>query len=290
MKFTPRLPPEGINTTTEHPLKEFAYLLAGIGAFIALAIIILAASVDVLVRFIPPSAEAKLFSGTTFMAAEKPRDEVAQRTQDYLTHLIAQLNRSAEQPLPVSVTVINSKQPNAFVIPGGRIFVTAGLLQLLDTENGLSMVLAHEWAHQHLRHPLRGLGLGVIVTAVLAIITGTQDNAWISDLLGGAAQVSMLVFSREQEHAADEIGLDLTTRVYGHSAGADEFFVKILAQQSDFDSNVPDFLSSHPATEERIARIQAHSANSQQLVTPLPDYVKDYAATLIAARQNKGVR
>lgn len=93
------------------------------------------------------------------------------------------------QPQAVSVDIVHSEDPKAFVLPGGRIYVTTGLLQLLETENGLAMVLAHEWAHQHLRHPIKGLGKGIVIATALAVITGTQDNAWLADLLAAPCKL-----------------------------------------------------------------------------------------------------
>lgn len=82
-------------------------------------------------------------------------DPDSQRTKAYLAALLENLNRAADQPQAVSIDIVDSEGPNAFVVRGGRIFVTTGLLRLLETENGLSMVLAHEWAHQHLRHAIK---------------------------------------------------------------------------------------------------------------------------------------
>lgn len=278
MKYTPRQPPEGINTTIEHPLKEFAYLLGGLGMLIATTIVVLSLSVDYLVEFIPPSAEVKLFRVESD-AAPNDADNNAeeQRVLAYLAERVTHINSVAEQPQAIVVDIVNSADANAFVLPGGRVFVTTGLLKLLDTENGLTMVLAHEWAHQQLRHPIKGLGKGLIITAALAVITGTQDNAWLSNVLGGAVNVGMLAFSREQERDADTLGLALTTRVYGHSTGADEFFAKMMSNDSALD--IRAFLRTHPPTDARLARIEQQSPHrDHQAATPLPHFIKAYAA------------
>lgn len=92
-------------------------------------------------------------------------------------------------------------------------------------------------------------------------------------------QVGLTAYSRDQERSADMLGASLTTRVYGQSQGAEEFFEKAMTKQLEIGVGIPSFLRSHPQTEERLARIKSTNAGTADVLIPLPDYVKAYASS-----------
>ena len=283
MEFEPREIPEGINTSREHPLREFAVLVSGIAAVIVLVTGLLIVSADFLIGFIPVEQENSWFSSDS-MVDESGRDSKIESNSEaeverYLQNLITQLQDESRPDFRFNVNLIESETPNAFVLPGGNIAVTSGLLRRVESENGLAMVLAHEMAHQYYRHPLRALGRGVVVSLALMVITGFGDGALADSFVAGAVTLTQLSFSREQEREADELGVELLIRHYGHARGAGEFFeaVKLLP---DAESDMPNFLSTHPGIDERLGSLRARAAEFDGDRTPLDLAVIVYLDTI----------
>lgn len=273
MQYTPKHIPEGINTTQSHPLKELFVLLAGTAALIFSVIGIALVLSDKLVSYIPIELENKMFGESAAQAFEIKNSEEDEVLLDYLKGLVEKLQEGAsEEQIPFTLHLIHSSTPNAFAFLGGHIGVTTGLLQHVQSENGLAMVLAHELGHHYNRDPIKGAGRGVILTLVFIGLLGIGGDDWVQSIIADATTVGMLSFSREQERKADEFGKQLLAAHYGHSAGADEFFESLKNQQNK-KNDIPEFLSTHPNPEERIKFLKT---NTPQQLTPLPELVKEY--------------
>ena len=122
-----------------------------------------------------------------------------------------------------------SKNINAYAIPGDKILVTRGLWDTVKSENELAMVLAHELGHFKLRHHLKAYGRVGIVMFLMIPFTG-QDL--------GAELIQMILdnvvsgYQRQQEIAADDFGLSLMQKEYGdQSAGLTSFFEKLTKKK-----------------------------------------------------------
>ncbi len=285
MKYTPVQPPEGINVTPEHPLKPFFILTAGTIGLVLIAVIILGFAADHLVGYIPIEYEQSLFGKEKVYIMPFPSDSSAEgeKVQHYLQTLVNQLHSVTEDnfskhQFTVAVTALDDA--NAFAVPGGHIVVTRGLLQSVESENGLSMVLAHEMAHHYERHPLRSTGRSIVVGLFLLALVGADGSDFVQQFLGPTASIANLAFSRNQEASADETATDLLLKYYGHASGAAEFFQSIQ-NEAIGSSKIPNFLNTHPSTEDRIRIFteleKLHSGEKK----PLPKYVKDYAVTSI---------
>lgn len=252
MEFKDRLPSEGINSSQAHPLKDFAVLLAGVlvlalGLFWALSF-----ALGVGIRFIPPKAEARLFRGFRDQLAEVfPNAEDPERQEQ----LSAQLGRLVaswpEAPFAFELALIEEDEPNAMALPGGAILLTTGLLEAVDSENGLAFVLAHELGHYAHRDHLRSLSRGLALGAVMALVTGSGSSA-AGDVVRLSGEISNRRFSQSQESAADLFALELLHERYGHVGGATEFFECIL----ETDGGSSAFLATHPAPQARIDRLR----------------------------------
>ena len=149
--------------------------------------------------------------------------------------------------------------------------MTRGLLESIESENGLAMVLAHEYAHVELRHPItlmmEQLSIGFVLTMI-----GSDNVAQL--IAQNTAAVTALSFSREMERAADRYALEALQRHYGHTAGADEFFLNIQEQHQPFesDSRWQQMLQTHPLTSERIEVIRSGARMGE--LTPLPEVLR----------------
>jgi len=174
------------------------------------------------------------------------------------------------------VEIANELGANAFAVPGGHIVVTRGLFSSIQSENGLSMILAHEMAHHYERHPLRSTGRGLVVSVFLLAILGADGSSFLQNFLGNTASITNLAFSRQQESDSDTFASALLLKFYGHASGAAEFFQYIKLEEG-IASEIPSFLSTHPSTEGRIENLLAFESKHSGEKKPLPDFIHDYA-------------
>jgi predicted Zn-dependent protease len=267
MKFVAKQIPEGINTSQEHPLKELFILLIGVAVVLGSIVLVLLLVADSLVRFIPLETEREWFSTSrlSVLMQENPSNE-ALEVEKYLTQLVENLAPAAFDPNQFTIQVVDSDLPNAFITPGGHIFVTTELFRHVNSENALSMVIAHEMAHQIHRHPIRSMGRGIVIAVALMMFTGVDGSEWVTQLLSQSVNLGLLSFSREQEREADATGLKLLSDYYGHAAGSSYFFAQ-LNQNSEFrQTGLKEYLSTHPNTDERLAYLKQHDVDNTALI------------------------
>ncbi len=159
-------------------------------------------------------------------------------------------------PYAFDVGVIEEPDPNALALPGGRILVTRGLLLNARSENELAFVLGHELGHFRNRDHLRSLGRG-LVTGLLTSALGAATGLGGSNPLGLAQGFAERGFGRSQERDADAFALGLVYALYGHVAGADDFFERLTADSSRRGvGRLGRWLSTHPLSQDRIASLQ----------------------------------
>jgi len=178
--------------------------------------------------------------------------------------------------------VIKTPTYNAFAIPAGYIFINSGLLMAMDNEEQLAGILGHEIAHVNARHISQKIerskkigwaGMAGMAAGVLMGLAGAGGGASQAMIKGSqaAAQTAELSYSRENEMQADQLGL-----IYLNDAGySGEGLLKILKTMRAkqwYDSNqVPTYLMTHPAIDERIAYIDGQLATAPPKTTqPAP--------------------
>lgn len=165
--------------------------------------------------------------------------------------------------------LIDDPSVNAFAIPGGFIVVNAGLVHEADSADELAGVLAHEIQHVEQRHSLQILLYQLGWATLLAAVLG--DPSTITALL--LLEVGNLSFNRELEAEADAGGLETLRKAGIAPEGMAAFFRKLAA---DGDEGAPDWLSTHPSTQDRIAAIEA--ALKAQPCTECKPVAMDWAA------------
>lgn len=205
-----------------------------------------------LVWWIPVSVEQQL--GSLIVPTFEQQSEPS-ATQDTLNQLLDRLEEKlpdrARQERDYQVLYIPQDVVNALAIPGDRVIIYQGLLEKMESENELMMVLGHELGHFVNRDHLRSLGRGIVFQIVLTSVFG-DFGSLESILLTGVENFSTAQLSQSQETQADEVGLELLNQVYGHVAGATDFFID-LSQETG--SNF-DFLSTHPAPQKRVKHLE----------------------------------
>ncbi|MGS2723571.1 M48 family metallopeptidase [Porticoccus sp. GXU_MW_L64] len=270
--------PEGINVSKQHPLKEFAWMLATVGAITLAVVLLLSLLAGWLVKFVPFSVERQLAQQVISQLPVSEPSPRHQQIQQYLQELADKLVANAPLPEGMTITVhyVDDDTVNAAATLGGHVLMHRGLLEKLPSENALAMVMAHEIAHVRHRDPLMSLGRGVVVTTALAAISGFSDSQLSSWVVGLGSNLTLLKFSRNQEHAADENGLLALNNTYGHTGGSTELFEVLIQAHGDPEAWAT-FLATHPLGDERIEALaqQARRNGWQQTgeLTPLPEFV-----------------
>jgi beta-barrel assembly-enhancing protease len=274
MEYKPALPEHNDNITHEHPAREFVLLSCGISLFLLGVFWVLGLCVDLAVESISPEMEAAIFASVNAPGPEFV--DSSDLRQSKLQSMVDVLRECGGITCPLKVTLIDSADANALAFPGGRIFVLNGLLDTVASENGLSFVLAHELAHFKNRDHLRGLGRGIVLTAVAALLTGAGSDA--TQLLAPSANFTQAQYSQDREELADKQALRTLACYYGHAGGATEFFEAMKERDVTILPGVGHYFSTHPEAVARIDNLH-RLAQEQQLaveaVLPLPAVLKE---------------
>jgi len=249
MKFTPRTPREGINVSDVHPLAEAATLIAGLSAILVAIALVIVFFVDLVILFLPPKLEARLFQNLVaeqLLSAEydTPQARALQGRVDSLAE------QWPDNPYQFRAGILLAEQPNALALPGGIILVTNTLLQQAESENELAFIIGHEIGHFKNRDHIRQLGRAALLGLLAAALLGQN----VDSLSGSVVGLTMGGFSRSQESAADEFGLQLVHGTYGHVAHAWRFFERVAEREGDLGP-FASFAASHPSPGDRIERM-----------------------------------
>lgn len=171
--------------------------------------------------------------------------------------------------------VVDDPTPNAFTIPGGTIYVHTGLLSLAAGDRDeLAGVIAHEIGHAYERHPAKGISRQYGVEYLSQLLFKENQSKLKQFSLQLAKQSILTRYGREDELAADQVGYELLGRAGFKTDGLIRFFKKL--QQVSQGGNVPAFLSTHPPTPERIARLEALDRNRSTLGLAAPAVQRRY--------------
>jgi len=176
----------------------------------------------------------------------------------------------------VHVHYVNEDTANAMATLGGHVMIYRGLLERLPDENTLVMLLAHEIGHVKLRHPVKALGKGVVISLAMSAILGQSSDS-VSNVITDTSLLTMLSFNRDQEQESDEEAIKVLHAYYGNVQGARELFeiLEKIQQEEGFDT--PQFLSSHPDTINRKNHLDeiAHTEGwtQQGKARPIPNHI-----------------
>jgi beta-barrel assembly-enhancing protease len=156
--------------------------------------------------------------------------------------------------------IVDSKEVNAFAVPGGYIYVNRGLIERTQRMDQLAGVLGHEIGHVVRRHSIKqmqqqqGANVGVTLACVLTRICDNQAGQ-AAIQVGGTALFAK--FSRGDEIEADEEGIKNVVRAGISPNGIPEMFQILLNERSSNPSAVEGWFSTHPMEEDRIANTRA---------------------------------
>jgi predicted Zn-dependent protease len=199
---------------------------------------------------------------------------------------VDRLVTASERPdLTYRVTILNSGAVNAFALPTGQLYVTRGLIALASDTSELSSVLSHEMAHVLAKHASIREDQARQAAIVTRVVTDMGNDPDMTALALAKSKLTMASFSRAQELEADGIGVGISARAHFDPFGASRFLTAmernaaLKAGRTSLDPRLQDFLSSHPATPERVQNAQA---NARQYASPQGGERdrEDYLATI----------
>ena len=163
--------------------------------------------------------------------------------------------------------LVNSKDVNAFCMPGGKIVVYEGLLPITQNETGLAIVLGHEIAHAVAKHANERISQQMALQYGGQIAGGLIGNNAAAQQIGGlvfgvGSQLGiMLPYSRKHEYEADELGLIFMAMAGYDPRAAVDFWTR-MAQAGG--NKGPEIMSTHPNDQNRIAKINEHMPKALQ--------------------------
>lgn len=232
-------------------------------------------------------AAAKIRKEEKVLPASDPRVKLLREMGEAFVKTIPEAERK-RRPFQYTFDVIDSKEINAFALPGGPIFFYTGLIDTMTTRDQLAGVLGHEivhirnqhWASQYADNLKRRLGLSVLLSLIGA--NGTVVD--VVSIIDTAAY--LLPYSRRHESESDRIGYDLMmARGYNPQGMADVFkSFGAGGKRSDLEK----MLSTHPDPTARAKAIEARLAKEKRVLPamrPLP--FKTKAMDAAAGRQTE---
>lgn len=196
------------------------------------------------------------------------------KLEERLNVTVEKLVAASERPdLHYKVTILNSPAVNAFALPTGQLYVTRGLLALANDTSEVASVLSHEMAHVIARHAAireDQIRQAALVNRVASDVLGDPQS---SALALAKSKIALATFSRGQEFEADGIGVGISSRAGFDPYGATRFLTSMgrnaeLRAGGKADPRTQEFLSSHPATPERVANA---ALNARQYSAPGAD-------------------
>jgi predicted Zn-dependent protease len=230
----------------------------------------------------PPTAPAKPNRSVSMTpASEREHDRILAsyggiyddpRLEALVTRTVDRLVAASDRPeQPYKVTILNSGAVNAFALPTGQLYVTRGLIALASDTSELSSVLSHEMAHVLSKHAAMREDQARQSAIAARVVTEMGNDPEITAFTLAKGKLTMANFSREQELQADDMGVAISAHAHFDPYGASRFLTsmernaELKAGRSSLDPRAQDFLSSHPATPERVARART---SARQYTSP----------------------
>lgn len=181
----------------------------------------------------------------------------------YLGLIISRLAAHAPDPrYPYTIKAVNDASINAFALPGGPMYVNRGLIEAARSEAELAGVLAHEMSHVALRHGTHQASKTYLSQSGLGILGGLLGKkggnaSQILNTVGGVGlNVAFLKFGRDDEYQADQLGAEIMAGAGYNPVAMANFFQLLRTEQGRNPGQLETFLSSHPASADREARIR----------------------------------
>jgi predicted Zn-dependent protease len=189
------------------------------------------------------------------------------RLEALVRQTVERLVAASERPdQAYRVTILNSPAINAFALPSGQLYATRGLIALANDTSELASVLSHEMAHVIAEHAATREDKARQVALVGRVFDNFGSDPELSALRLAKSKIALANFSRDQEFEADSIGVGIAARAGYDPYGAVRFLTAMEhnaelrpGARAQVDGRPAEFLSSHPATPERVRKAQKNA-------------------------------
>lgn len=261
LEIAKKLAYDEVNVTQKNPLKELGKLLVGILIIIAALYVFVYVGSGVILNNLSFEDQVKLEK--MLSSNSKPNSaEISEEQQGQLLAVrdkILSVDENYPKTSELNMFVINNKAINAMCYVDGTIHITKGLYDLMESEEELAFIIAHEMGHYKHRdhmHLLRHSLSSQIISYAIAFLS--SDSKQFAPLISGSINAANLKYSRTAEFKADRYATEMSNAIYGHANGGIDVMNRFLDLEKS-PLNIPDFLSTHPNTKARIARIKKYS-------------------------------
>jgi predicted Zn-dependent protease len=183
---------------------------------------------------------------------------------EYLNQLGREiLKQAGPQPYPFHFYLLKDPQLNAFSVPGGHVFVTTGIIEIMTSEAELAGLLGHEITHvthHHISSQIekqKKIGIATLAAVLLGILAG--DPTIAAAAMAGSiatAQTMFLKYSREDESDADNYGFKFMSKAGFDPKGMIDLFDKLRRWGSFGSEGVPAYMMTHPLTVDRMSHVE----------------------------------
>jgi predicted Zn-dependent protease len=226
------------------------------------------------------------------------------KLQSYVKRIGLRLAKYADNSgLNYTFTILNSEKVNALALPGGYIYITRGLLALVENEAEMAGVLAHEIGHVTARHSAerystaQATNLGMMVLGVLSSATGVPTG--FNRLIGFGAEAALKSYSRDQELESDMLGVNYLVRAGYSPFAMTSFFHKLKSHErlelkiKGMSNSIPNnIFSTHPRTAERINKA-IKLAKAVTVVSPIlkrEEFLREVDGIVFGDDPKQGIR
>lgn len=212
--------------------------------------------------------------------------EMVQRVGKRIAAAITQYYKQENKPDVVKeleaykweFNLVNNKEVNAWCMPGGKVVVYSGLLPITQNEAALAVVMGHEITHAVAHHGNERMSQGALAQGLeivgnIATANNPKYNNLFNNVFAPGAQVGVLLPNgRKQEYEADRFGLYFCAMA-GYNPRESIPFWQRMAQAGG-GQKPPEFLSTHPSDENRIAKLQGYMDEALKLYKPVGPVTK----------------
>lgn len=197
----------------------------------------------------------------------------------YVAGVTARIVKATNRPDgPYRVTVLDSPVVNAFALPGGYVYVTRGLMALVNDEAELAGVIGHEIGHVNARHSAQRQTAAMGTSLLGAVLGAVVGSDAVNQIVGLGGQGLLANYSREQEYEADMLGVRYLAKAGYDPYAAADFLQSMNAQEelraqmrnAQYDASRNDWLASHPATPSRVAAARQYAGEAGSATGQLP--------------------
>jgi predicted Zn-dependent protease len=212
---------------------------------------------------------------TSRLSTNKESVAMLKRVGDRVAHAAEDFMKGMKRDMLMDwefILIEDAKTVNAWCMPGGKVAVYTGILPYTKTEAGLAAVVGHEIAHALAQHGNERLSEGLLVelggltlSSALTSKPEATKNLWLKAYGIGAQLGFILPYSRTQEYEADRIGAVLMAKAGYDPHEAIAFWERMMGAGG---TKPPEFLSTHPADEKRIAAIKGYLPEAMSYYQP----------------------